>query len=197
MMENFEIPLGSKIQQTLSDRGQPILYWSRSGNSIIRYVIGAFIASWLGGWFFAFKNAVRELIQAPDAPNSEFLKFWLAGWTLGGCFALFYLYLLFRPQKPESIVFHPEHLEYDTGTFVPTAAVTRYSLFQRPAVRRNTLFRKRKIFPMLRKNEIQFIYEKNPSRVYFDFESTRYEIGAQLSEPDIDWLHAQLRAWEK
>lgn len=57
------------------------------------------------------------------------------------------------------------------------------------------VFRKRKVFPRLQKGEVRFINEKNPSRIYFDWESKRYEIGNGLNEPEIEWLYSQLSSW--
>lgn len=49
-----------------------------------------FLAAWLFGWYWGEVSAARVLMSAePGGPTGRgFLFFWLAGWTVGGTFAL-------------------------------------------------------------------------------------------------------------
>jgi hypothetical protein len=48
-----------------------------------------FLCAWTGGWFFGERSAIQQLTAAKDPASDGFLLFWLAGWTLGGAFAIF------------------------------------------------------------------------------------------------------------
>jgi hypothetical protein len=194
-METFEIPTGSKIKKENTQNGDVMIFWYKPDGGVFRYFIGLFLLAWMGGWFFGFKSAVGQLINKPDITNNSFLMFWLVGWTLGGCFASYYLYLILRPQKPERITVYADHLEYDTGTSPPAIAPFSGRFFYDPTAQWKKLFQKRKVFPNLLRGELKFVHDQNPSRLYFDWESNRYEIGTGLSEPDIDWLYSQVSGW--
>jgi hypothetical protein len=53
------------------------------------YFVAAFLACWLGGWFFGETSAISELLTptTKTGGGTAFLFFWLCGWTIGGFFA--------------------------------------------------------------------------------------------------------------
>jgi hypothetical protein len=47
-----------------------------------------FLGAWLGGWYFGAASALHQLTSSAGDGQKGFLYFWLAGWTLGGFFAV-------------------------------------------------------------------------------------------------------------
>lgn len=195
-MEDIEIPSGSRVRKIATERGDVTLYWDKPSGGVSRYFIGLFFLAWMGGWFFGFKNALGQILNKPNAPNG-FLCFWLVGWTVGGCFAAWNIFLIFRPQKPEKITFYSDQLEYDTGTTAPIVGMFNRNLAVKSGAHWSKFLQKRKVFPRIQKGAVRFVHEMNPSRIYFDWESKRYEIGSGLAEPEIDWIYSQLASWSK
>lgn len=191
-MQSFDIPNGSNIKKEISSDGFTTLFWNKPNGGIQRYFISVFMLAWIGGWFIGFKDVVIQLINKPQSEANGFLMFWLLAWVAGGSLVFYYILLILRPQKPEKITIHLDYIEYDTGTFSPiTAGYNRGKTFNQ-FNQWNDYFQKRKVFSNLQRSQIKFVHEKNPSRIYFDWESKRYEVGSGLSEPDIDWLYSKL-----
>lgn len=59
----------------------------------------------------------------------------------------------------------------------------------------SAIFKKRIRLTEISSDMVKFVHEKNPSRIYFDVNFNRIIIGTTLSEPEIDWLYAQLEDW--
>jgi hypothetical protein len=150
----------------------------------------------LGVWLdFRSERTHRRKAQGGEL----FLIAWLGGWTLGGVFALFMLYLLTRPLQPESVTLGFIIFRHDSGTapmtmlFNPWYAMHRYH-GQWP-------------FPgMLRRKRVEIARSElgpvilqstgDRQRLYFDNGSDRIEIGEHLREPEREWLAAVIDAWK-
>jgi hypothetical protein len=104
-------------------------------------------------------------------------------------------YLTLRPQKPESIKLNINDLEYDSGTTTPIAIMMGFKNMFNPFPAMARIFQKRTLITGLNKIDVKFVLEKNPSRVYFDKDCQRIEIGKNLSEPEIECLHKHLQSW--
>lgn len=50
-----------------------------------------FLCAWLGGWFMGETAAVAQVFGGKSHGSDTFLFFWLCGWTIGGCWAIFML----------------------------------------------------------------------------------------------------------
>jgi hypothetical protein len=191
-MEIFDIPIGSKIRKATSNGGEVTISWDKQNGGAFRYPTGVFLFAWLGGWFFGIKGALEQLLTKSEASNNGILIFWLIGWSVGGAGAIYFLYLIFRPQKSEKITFCSDHLEYDTGTPLILSAIFDRTGASTHGVQWWNLRQIRMTFQRLQRGQVKFIHEKNPSRIYFDWDSERFEIGRPLSEPERDWLYSQL-----
>lgn len=55
----------------------------------------------------------------------------------------------------------------------------------------------KKIFTIegIKKDEIKFVYEIYPTRIYFDKDFKRIELVTYLFEPEIEWLYSQIEPW--
>ena len=56
-------------------------------------------------------------------------------------------------------------------------------------------FKKRFVITGVRRGQLTFVLETNPSRLYFDQGAQRIELGSGLSEPEREWLFKQLEPW--
>ena len=149
-------------------------------------------------WVQGFQHASGSLFNPKtDASGKGFLSFWIIGWTIGGIFASYFAYLILKPQKPESITFNLNDLDYDSGTTTPVGYMFNMRYQMNPFQFWKDAFRKRFQIKGMKRGELEFILEKNPSRIYFDKELQRIEIGSTLTEPEIEWLHTQLEPWSK
>lgn len=66
------------------------------------WFIIVFLCVWLGGWYFGESSAMNELFikGTNDIGVNGFMLFWLAGWTVGGFFALsILLWMLLGNEK--------------------------------------------------------------------------------------------------
>ncbi len=106
------------------------------------------------------------------------------------------LYLILRLQRAEIIVLNSETVNYDSGTTSPVGWLFNRNYYTNPFYFWAKIFERRKVIELAR-SEVKFVHEKNPSRVYFDRLSERFDIGFGLSEPDIDFLYFVLIQWKK
>jgi hypothetical protein len=104
-------PEGSNISIKRLGSSRQITIPYKGGN-ILRYLIGLFLVFWLGGWVFGFKSAAYEVLSGRA---SEFLIVWLAGWSIGGFFAWYFAYRVFRPAVSEKIRLGIDSIFYDSG----------------------------------------------------------------------------------
>jgi len=114
---NIPDPPKSCQIQTKSELNGITLFWKKPSGGASRYFVILFLAFWLCGWFAGLVAVGRQLLTE-KGPNA-FLAAWLAGWIVGGIFAGVMLYLLLRPQKPESVTLEPDRFRYDTGSAPP------------------------------------------------------------------------------
>jgi len=119
---NIPDPPKSCQIQTKSELNGITLFWKKPSGGASRYFVILFLAFWLCGWFAGLVAVGRQLLTE-KGPNA-FLAAWLAGWIVGGIFAGVMLYLLLRPQKPESVTLEPDRFRYDTGSAPPPRSVT-------------------------------------------------------------------------
>lgn len=194
-MDTPEPPKNSQIQ-IRSELDGITLFWKKPSGGPVRYFIAAFVIFWLCGWCAGFGFAVRQLLsgQGPRA----FIAFWLAGWTLGGIFAGGMVYLLLRPQRPESVALERDRFRYDTGS-APMDFMNPYWMLRGKdglnALSR--LFQKRKIYEVSRSECPEFVLEGlgDDQRLRFDDGADRIVIGESLKEPEREWLAQVLSAW--
>jgi hypothetical protein len=107
---NLTPPQGSRISVE-TDGADHVIRVPKADN-VMRYLIGLFMLFWLGGWVSGFKSAFAKVFSGEA---DSFLIFWLGGWSLGGLFALYFLYRVFRPSVPESSRLQSTGLKYDSG----------------------------------------------------------------------------------
>jgi hypothetical protein len=189
-------PVGCDIEETDDFDGRTYR-WKKPSGGRFRFFIAAFLVIWLWG---ALVMALAELQQGNAVGNQVFLVFWLCGWTTGGIFAFFLLYLLLRPPRPESVTLGPTSFRYDSGTvammlfFNPWYAMRHYeSQWLYPG-----MFRRRKRV-VISKNELGPVVLHRVGerqRLYFDNGADRIEIGEHLREPEREWLAAVIEAWK-
>jgi hypothetical protein len=167
---------------------------------MFRYAIAAFLIFWLCGWAFGLLAAGKELLSG-HGPRS-FLIPWLAVWTLGGVFAGMFLYLLLRPQSPESVMLGHDEFVYDTGSAAPVFFYNPAWMFRHRNAMTNPfslLFQKRKTYAMARSECPEFVLEGigEEQRLRFDSGVERVVIGESLSEPEREWLAGVLQEWRE
>lgn len=197
MFNTQEKLAGSQIENTYQKDGSQIFYWNKPNGGKMRYLIGGFLIFWICGWVTGLCTAIFALIKAEPNTDTGFLVIWLIGWCIGGLIVLNILFKIFRKNLPESITLYSDCLTYDTGS-IPI--IPQMIGFNRSINRFNSLkelFKKRQVFEKIPKNEIQFIIEKNPSRVYFDRGIERIVIGECLTEPEKEWLYSILSNWNR
>jgi hypothetical protein len=105
-------PEGSKIQIEQDRENTKVIIPYESG--VMRYLIALFLIFWLGGWYFGWTFAAKQLLDG-NGKTDAFLIFWLGGWTVGGIFAVYFLYRLLRPSIPETVLLGSQTLYYDSG----------------------------------------------------------------------------------
>jgi hypothetical protein len=172
--------------------------WKPPSRGVIRFCIAAFLAFWLCGWAFFFVSAVVGLVNNANAPKG-FLAFWLVAWTLGGTFAIFLLYLLLRPRRPESITLNRDSFRYDSGTPPMTRFIPWYAMQSSNSIGDwLTLFKRRNLIEIAKKELGEVVLERIGGRqqLYFDHGADRVEIGEQLRELEREWLADVIEAWK-
>jgi hypothetical protein len=158
-------------------------------------LIAAFVALWLCGWSVGWVTVAGE-IAAGKA--NLFLVAWIGLWTIGGGAAIWSLWTVLRPSRPESVTLGADEFEYDPGTPPVTC-------FQKngwgPWPNRNLgqwPSRRIKKAIAVPKCELgKFVLDRigERQRLSFDRGAERIEIGACLGEPEREWLHAVLEGW--
>ena len=157
MMNMPEPPKNSQIQ-IKSELNGVTLFWQKPSGGPFRYFIILFLCFWLCGWAFGLVSAVKGLLTGGGP--SLFLAVWLAGWTLGGVFAAGMIYLLLRPQRPESIMLERDSFKYDTGS-APMNFMNPYMMRKKQNVMNpfSMIFQKRKTYEVARFKCPEFVLE--------------------------------------
>jgi len=181
------IPIdGSNITTQFTDGYQTIIIPHKKA-SAVRYLIGAFLLAWLGGWTAGFFSALTSLLSSIDM----FLLFWLAAWTLGGAYACYMLYRLFRKPIPEQLHLNVPNLIFDTG--VPPLDIkfgTRYSrdywksLFHR---------RKQIVFTPVELQSLRLRETDSGNRLTIDQGTDRIDIATGATEIEREWIYSTLK----
>lgn len=195
---NTPVPPKNSQIQIRSEFEGVTLFWKKPNGGVFRFFIVAFLILWLCGWSVAFVAVGKQLIFAEGF--NIMLVFWLAGWTLGGFFAGSMLYLLLRPQKPESITLERSWFRYDTGS-ASMNFVNPYYMMRKKQNMTNPfsmLFQKRKTYELARSECPEFVLEGlgDDQRLRFDDGADRITIGEFLKEPEREWLAEVLNTWK-
>jgi hypothetical protein len=157
---------------------------------IIRFFIAGFILFWLGGWFVGFSSALGEIVSGK---GSFFLIFWLGAWSLGGIFAVYLLYCLFRKPVPQQLLFNKPNLSLDTGT-APFNARFHVPHKQRKPWESLCSKRKRVEFSPEELKSLKLRNTEHGNRLTIDKGNERFEIASQATEIEKEWLFNYLQA---
>lgn len=182
-----EKPAGSTITES-HDAAGATFSWMNPGPGPARFAVAAFLTFWLCGWAVGWVAAATAVVR----DGEPFLVFWLGGWTVGGGFALWALWAMLRPARPESVRLETEVLRYDPGR-VPFNPWQRtgwwwgHSVSPKPTPAATVARSDIRGFVLERVGERQ--------RLCFDRGADRLEIGAALREPEREWLFAVLQRW--
>ncbi len=173
------------------------MFWKKPNGGPFRYFIVLFLCFWLCGWFVGLVSAGKQLLTG-EGPNT-FLSVWLAMWSLGGIFAGGMIYLLLRPQKPESVTLERNRFTYDTGS-APMNFINPYYMMRKKQNMMNPfsmMFQKRKTYELSRAECPEFVLEGlgDDQRLRFDDGADRITIGESLKEPEREWLAEVLNKW--
>jgi hypothetical protein len=177
------LPEGSRIQiKYTSDGDLFALPCSKSG--ALRYLIGLFILFWLVAWAFGWVSAFNGLRKGGD--GSIFLIGWLGAWTVGGLFAIYFEYRLWRPGVPETLLMRYDSLQYDSGlpVFVPQFKSNPKDFWKH--------FFSKRIQATFSQDTLRTLALRETSegnRLTIDFRSKRIEIAVGLEEPEREWLY--------
>jgi hypothetical protein len=183
----MNIPQGSKIRIERSGMYEEVIIPYGSG-SVLRFFIGLFLLFWLGGWFSGFKSALDSVLQGKA---ESFLIFWLCGWTLGGLFAVYFLFRVFRPSVNESFVLLPSGIKYDSG--IPPFQMNYGLTNQKQAF--NSMFPRRKKIE-ISAEQIRTLSLRDTdsgNRLTIDVGTKRIDIAAGASEIEREWLFKTLK----
>ena len=195
------VPVGSKIQTKEFADGSRQLSWFRPNGGALKYLFGFFFLASLLCFFWLMTPGLispSELTKTQDVPASFIMMefFFKMFFFLGAASYIYMLYLIFRPQKAEFFNLGQDKLDYDSGTTSPLSwLVNKRKYMSNPFAFWSRVFKKRLKLESVSRGQIIFVHEKNPSRIYFDKGAQRIIVGEDLSEPEIDWLYAELAAW--
>ena len=186
-------PANSAITESAEFDGVT-LTWPLPSGGAARYGGAAFIMFWLCGWAFGWFAAAGVLLSGQQGTPNLFLAAWLGLWTIGGIMAMYTLWNLVRPARPESIWLGAGALRYDPG-WIPRNLSRHNPFFDfvnppaKPSISRP--------MEVSRSALTGFILDRagDRQRLYFDRGADRVEIGATLREPEREWLFAVLRKW--
>lgn len=199
-MERFpDKPSGSVIEEREELDGVK-LFWRLPSGGPGRFAGAAFIAFWLCAWAFAWVMSANQLAHGRA---NIFLVGWLGAWTVGGGVAMWTLWRLVQPTRPESVTLSEDVLVHDPGSS-SVDAVHRYGIrpYQRswpqggwgPPPTRN-----RKRVAVLKDDLGKFVLDRvgERQRLSFDRGADRIEIGESLREPEREWLWRVLEGWRQ
>jgi len=185
-----EKPVGCVIEESVDPEGVT-LSWPTPSPGPGRYAMSAFIAFWLCAWAVGWVAAATQIARG-NGPDL-FLVGWLGAWTVGGGYAIWSLWAMLRPARPESVWLEAELLRYDPGR-------SPYNPWQRhgwwgwgdPPAPKPT-----PAAEVARSDIRGFVLERvgERQRLCFDRGADRLEIGAGLREPEREWLFAVLQKW--
>jgi len=188
-------PPGSVFTIHDAGLGQRLTWSGRGGGGPLRFLMIAFMVFWLCGWAFGEVMAIRQVLLGIGGGADLFLLIWLGGWTCGGVFAMFLMVKIVRPGRPDSLQFEstrvtylPGRKQFNPSVFNPWDQMQRYKDLltkSRPHVIEKA---SPEVFKLERLGDRQ--------RLAIDVDSDRVEIGADLREPEREWLFAVLTQWK-
>jgi len=179
-------PPGSSIT-VATDGAAPVITIPHPRGDAMRFLVGAFMLFWLGGWVFGFTSASSQILSGN---GGFFLVFWLGAWTVGGVFAVSMLYRMFRPSVPETLELAADGVTYDTGI-----APFRYDLGT--ANRRGawkSYFPKRTVVTISRQQlrTLRLRETEAENRLTVDVASARIDLARAANEVEREWLYRVL-----
>lgn len=180
------LPEDSEIEIS-HHNGYELLTVPHSSGGIARYFVGLFLLFWLGGWFTGFTSA---LDQITSGKADAFIIFWLGGWTIGGLFAFFFLYRIFKKTVPEMLLLNRPNLAYDTG--IPPFQITFHPTNQKEYWKSLFAKRKKHEFTPEQMKTLKLRETDSGNRLTIDSGAKRHEIGNGVSEIEREWLYVHL-----
>jgi hypothetical protein len=194
-MSTLVVPTGSQIKTDFSPEGT-MIQWKNPDDPLNRVAVAAFMLVWLGVWVSGETTTAQRLWSdfQQGNPLETFLLFWLCGWTVGGVFAVTFLFALLRGVGRSQLLLGNYELTYKPGR-MPVS-----SIFQR---KRQKMINPYKILAggktiTARKQDItklQIGYSGDQLRVTFDLGAQRIEVGEYLTEVEKEWLHKTIESW--
>jgi hypothetical protein len=195
-------PAGTIIQEREGAEGIT-LYWTPPSPKLVRYAIAAFLGFFLCCWAAAGIFPLVQVVAGEpevEGGGSVFLVVWLAFWALGGLMVGWTFWPLVRPARPEAVTLGAGTFRHDPGAspalWMMWPGWTCWYHFERPRSYFD-LFRRRNPILVPRSELNGFVLARvgERQRITFDRGADRIEIGADLREPEREWLHAVLERW--
>jgi hypothetical protein len=187
-----EKPTGSVIEDSVDQQGVA-LSWPHPPAGLWRYPAVVFIVVWLCVWAYAW---VMVADQIGNGLVGGFHVFWLVLWTLGGGVAIWMLWALVRPTRPESVRLEIDRLRYDPGQRAMTPGYWGWGWgWWGPPPSESP--QKPRSVEAARSSIRGFVLERvgERQRLSFDNGADRVEIGAGLCEPEREWVFVVLQQW--
>jgi hypothetical protein len=194
----WDSPPGERVRARAGAQGIA-LSWPVPSPVLFRLFLGTFAAVWLACWLPSWLSMLRVLLSGGGSfPVLNYV--WFAGWSLGGPFAVFMIVFVALPSRPEGVVLGPDTLRYLPGSAEEYAGwfVDGGKKDAPPHPSRADLSDPTR--PLLvRKADLQSLVLEwccGRQRLCLMHEGVRFEIGACLTEPEREWLHAVLQRWQ-
>ena len=186
IIRTITAPPGSSIS-VATDLAVPIITIPQPSGGAMRFLMGAFMLFWLGGWYMGFRSASSQILSGNGGP---FLIFWLGAWTVGGMLAVSMLYRIFRPTVPETLKLGADGLAYDSG--IPPfrqdfGAMNRKDVWRSYWPKRIVVTISRQELRSLRLRETE-----SENRLTVDVASARVDLARTASEVEREWLYRVL-----
>ncbi|MBT7301949.1 MAG: hypothetical protein HN849_20655 [Victivallales bacterium] len=198
-MDGLRLLANSKIR-VVRENGDQRFYWTRPTGGFLRYatavMFGSALCTWWGILTFMWFLGAGE--ARPPASIGVFALLYV----LGSVVPVVLLYLLLRPQIPESVTLGRHRFSHDSGSapLNPMDVPSPASFLRRGSDRRNPLveaFGRSRRIELAKPDCPEFILERTPEgqRLRFDVGAKRVAIGACLTEPEREWLAEVLSSW--
>lgn len=184
----FNKPAGCIIEEQADSEGMT-LRWPMPAAGFLHYAFAGLYALFFCVWTFAMVMAARSIFLQPFGVFSCFTIMVLGVLTYAGACIACGVWIMLRPDRPESVRLELAWLRHDPGRSKVHALqqLLRYRMLpalQSVAIRRSDI----------RGLVLERVEERQ--RLSIDCGSERIEIGATLREPEREWLHAILQRWQ-
>ena len=180
-------PEGSQIKVDTLNGHQRIVVPHETG-SVMRYFIGLFLLFWMGGWFMGFKSA---LTQVTSGEGGAFLIFWLGAWSIGGVYAGYMIYRVFRKSIPEQLFLSRPSLALDSG--IPPLK-TNFGLNDKKEYWASIFPKRKRIeFTPTEIETLTLRETDNGNRITIDKGAERIELAVGATEVEREWLYSFLK----